>query len=345
MSRELTTQALNAGLRGALMPQTFDQVMRFANTMSSSQFVPQAFRGRSGDIVAAITYGADLGLSPMQALQNIAIVNGRPAIYGDGLLAVCQSHPNWGGKKEWLEGEGDKLTAHCTVSRKGEPDAHVTFSVADAKKANLWGKSGPWTQYPQRMLAMRARGFALRDQFADALRGIILAEEAQDTPIGPDRARDVTPRSAIPDPADTVEVVDQYGASVYLDPIEVPAWATAHAKECTDDELDELYSVNSGNAAVRDAIEAEVKARKAAFSDQPPADTADTAATEPALTEAEKRAKGREFYKQAKEALAAKDYPAAVKCKLKALPYLDNKGIAAFDALLNEAPVETSEAA
>ena len=58
----------------------------------------------------------------------------------------------------------------------------------DAKTAKLWmkesytGKDTPWITSPKRMLAMRARGFGLRDKFADALRGMILAEEAMDIP-------------------------------------------------------------------------------------------------------------------------------------------------------------------
>jgi hypothetical protein len=75
------------------------------------------------------------------------------------------------------------MTAVCQTSRKGK-DANVVgrFSVADAKRAGLWGKSGPWTQYPRRMLQLRARGFALRDAFPDVLKGLVTAEEAQDYP-------------------------------------------------------------------------------------------------------------------------------------------------------------------
>jgi hypothetical protein len=67
------------------------------------------------------------------------------------------------------------------VKRKGEPDVHSSFSVSDAKRAGLWGKQGPWSQYPKRMLQLRARAFALRDAFPDALRGLASAEEEQDT--------------------------------------------------------------------------------------------------------------------------------------------------------------------
>jgi hypothetical protein len=86
-----------------------------------------------------------------------------------------------------MEGEGDNLTAVCEAKRQGYPaPTTVRFSVADAKKAGLWGKSGPWTQYPSRMLQLRARGFALRNAFADALRGLVTAEEAQDYPTQPE---------------------------------------------------------------------------------------------------------------------------------------------------------------
>jgi hypothetical protein len=67
---------------------------------------------------------------------------------------------------------------------QGQEASGAKFSVADAKKASLWGKAGPWQSYPDRMLQMRARGFGLRDKFADALRGLSIAEEAMD--IAPD---------------------------------------------------------------------------------------------------------------------------------------------------------------
>jgi hypothetical protein len=63
--------------------------------------------------------------------------------------------------------------------------------VADAKAAKLWGKSGPWTDYPRRMLKFRARGFVLRDVFGDVLKGLRTAEEVRDYP----EERNITPLS------------------------------------------------------------------------------------------------------------------------------------------------------
>ena len=114
----------------------------------------------------------------MQAVQNIAVINGKPSIYGDAMLAVCQQSPNW----EWMREEylEDVNGYECTVKRRGADEHSVTFTEADAKQAGLWAGSDPWRKYAKRMLQMRARGFALRDTFADCLKGIISAEEAGD---------------------------------------------------------------------------------------------------------------------------------------------------------------------
>jgi CBS domain-containing protein len=192
------------GLRDAMMPKSFGEVLRFAELVQHGAFVPKEFRGKPGEIVAAVTYGAEIGLTPMQSLQCIGVINGKPVVYGDGPLAVCQGHPAWNGMEERIEGAGEQRRAVCVVRRKGDSDARYSFSVADARKAGLLSKPGPWAQYPDRMLQMRARGFALRDQFADALRGIITEHEARDYPTGPDTARDVTPRGPIADPAEVL---------------------------------------------------------------------------------------------------------------------------------------------
>lgn len=182
MTTEISTQRAATGLALA----TFDDAFRFAKMVSQSEFAPKDFKGKPESCLLAIQHGSEVGLSPMQSLQSIAVINGRPTIWGDAALALVQSSPVCEYVREYLEGDGDNLTAVCEAKRQGYPSPSVSrFSVADAKKAGLWGKSGPWTQYPQRMLTLRARGFALRNAFADALRGLITAEEARDYPTQP----------------------------------------------------------------------------------------------------------------------------------------------------------------
>ena len=179
MTTEISTQRASTGL--AL--QSFDDAFRFAKMVAASEFAPKDFKGKPESCLLAIQHGSEVGLSPMQSLQSIAVINGRPTIWGDAALALVQSSPVCEYVREYTEGEGDNLTAVCEAKRRGYPAPTVVrFSVADAKKAGLWGKSGPWQSYGSRMLSLRARGFALRNAFADALRGLITAEEAQDYP-------------------------------------------------------------------------------------------------------------------------------------------------------------------
>lgn len=196
MSTELSTNTTPA--RGLALA-TFDDAFRFASMVAKSDFAPKDFKGKPESCLLAIQHGSEVGLSPMQSLQSIAVINGRPTIWGDAALALVQSSAACEYVREYTEGEGDGLVAVCEAKRRGYPAPTVVrFSMADAKRAGLAGKSGPWTQYPGRMLTLRARGFALRNAFADCLRGLVTAEEAQDytvavTPPEPVVVREETP--------------------------------------------------------------------------------------------------------------------------------------------------------
>lgn len=180
MSTEISTRA-----SGGLALATFDDAFRFAKMVSQSDFAPKDFRGKPESCLLAIQHGSEVGLSPMQSLQSIACINGRPSVWGDAALALVIGSPVCEYVRETVDGEGDAMVATCEAKRRGYEKASVVrFGVADAKKASLWGKAGPWTQYSRRMLQMRARGFALRDAFPDVLRGLVTAEEAQDYPQG-----------------------------------------------------------------------------------------------------------------------------------------------------------------
>ena len=159
-----------------LSPQNFDQALTFSKYLAGSDMVPKDFKGKPENCLIAMQWGAELGMKPLQAIQNIAVINGRPAMWGDAVIALVRSSPLC----EYVQESDDGNTATCRVKRKGEPEQVRTFSADDARAAGLSGKQGPWTQYPKRMRQMRARAFALRDVFPDVLRGMPIAEELQD---------------------------------------------------------------------------------------------------------------------------------------------------------------------
>lgn len=187
--------AANIGF--GLSARNWDEGLRIARTLANSSLVPKAYQGKPEDVVVAMQYGAEIGLPPMASLQSVAVINGKPGVYGDGFLGVIMSKPAYLKHVEYYEladgtrvkslrkqdYEHDDTKAVSMFWRKGNPEPFVgEFSIDDAKRAKLWTKEGPWTNYPARQLKWRARGFAGRDGFAAELRGVKMAEELLDTP-------------------------------------------------------------------------------------------------------------------------------------------------------------------
>ena len=168
-----------------LTPTTLQEAMQIADILAGSDIVPKDYQRKPGNILVAMQWGAEIGLQPLQAMQNIAVINGRPSIWGDAMLALVRGSGLLDSINEEISADGSIAT--CTVKRKNEDPVVSTFTMEDAKKAGLSGKQGPWTQYPKRMLKLRARAYALRDVFPDVLKGMAIAEEEKDKEI------DITP--------------------------------------------------------------------------------------------------------------------------------------------------------
>lgn len=175
MSKELSTNIYE--------PSTFEEANKLALTLSESSIVPADFRNQPGNVLIAMQMGHDVGLSPTQALQSIAVINGRPSIWGDAIPAIIKNHPAYEWMKETYDEE--KYIATCEMKRKGEKTTTIqSFSWNDAVVAGLVDKKGSlYKKYPKRMLQMRARSWAARDCFPDALKGLSVAEEMQDAEL------------------------------------------------------------------------------------------------------------------------------------------------------------------
>lgn len=166
----------------AIVPRDIEQTFRLAQAIAAANMAPKAYERDANRIMVGIMHGMEVGLTPMAALQSIAVVNGMPTIWGDGMLAVVRASGLCEWIEETIEGKGDARVAVCRAKRKGEPKPiERRFSWQQAILAGLAGKPGPWTQHPDRMLQFRARSYTLRDGFADVLRGLASAEEARDS--------------------------------------------------------------------------------------------------------------------------------------------------------------------
>jgi hypothetical protein len=153
--------------------------MDYLTTFCKTKFCPDAYINKPEEAFIACSVGRIFGLGAFASLQNIAVINKRPCIWGDALKGIvigqCVEF-----REEFDE---ETFTAKCTIVRKGFENCPTVYSFSwnDAEQAGLT-KKGVWTQYPKRMIQMRARGFAIRDAFADFLAGIITTEEAMDYP-------------------------------------------------------------------------------------------------------------------------------------------------------------------
>lgn len=176
----------------AIVPDNLEDAFRIANAVAKAGMAPPGL-DTAEKCMVAIMHGMEVGLTPMAALQSIAVINNRPTIWGDGALALVRAS----GILEWIEETAEDTVAICRVKRRGDPTViERRFSDQDAADAGLLKKTGPWQQYRGRMRQMRARSWALRDGFADVLRGLSIAEEVQDAPM-----RDVTPSSPMLPPS------------------------------------------------------------------------------------------------------------------------------------------------
>lgn len=187
--------ALSAGGEiAAVVPRTLEEAFRMAQMIVGAGLAPDSYDTNGSPdpqkIVIGILTALEIGVPPLTGLKGIAIINKRPCIWGDLAIALVQSKNLLAKMEHHYTGTDgqDDFTCHVVMHRRGQEspyDAH--FSIADAKRAQLWGnhKKRPWIEYPKRMLFNRARAFALRDGFADCLSGLAIAEEARDLPEAP----------------------------------------------------------------------------------------------------------------------------------------------------------------
>lgn len=177
---------IQVGPMGARM-QNMADYWTMAKAIVSAGAAPKG--SDTASVFISLQAGAEVGLPPIQSVKFIRPINNIPTIWGDAPMALCLRTGKMAAHRTGFDGEpfNDDYTAWFEVERRGvEGVTRREFSVTDAKKAGLWAKQGPWQQYPKRMLFVRARAFALRDAFPDALGGLSIGEEMDDVEDGND---------------------------------------------------------------------------------------------------------------------------------------------------------------
>lgn len=183
---------------GYLEPRTFEpigradtdswttivaDVIRFAEIVNDTEFVPKGLRGSMPATAAAMLYGREVGLPPMTALSSTHVVEGRPAISAEAMRALVFAAGH--------EIAFDVTTgAECTMrGRRRGTDAwtSVTWSLSMARAAGLLTKQN-WAKYPRAMLVARATAELCRLVFPDVIHGFAAVEESDEAAGSPETA-------------------------------------------------------------------------------------------------------------------------------------------------------------
>ena len=301
ISEKMNSGMKKGGVIKGFVPETFEDIQRCAalavnagrfHVLNEDKTLNE--KASLANATLAIMQGMEVGMPVVMAIQLIAVINGRCVIHSEAIPALIWRAGHT--LNEWIEGEGDGRVAWCEVTREDNGEIiKRSFSVKDAKTANLWdpndknqwGKpnKSTWHCYPERMLQMRARGFAVRDGVPDVLTGLYIREEMDDV-VGHDqdealpapREEVILPpfevKPAAPAPAQIEDRTAQNAAEeVALPPIE-----THDTREAVETEV-----------AKREKLRAQIDADRAAVAERVAMPEPD-APVEPA---AEKRGRGR----------------------------------------------------
>lgn len=186
---------------------SLEELYRFSVAVQKSAMAPKSLRTPE-QVMVAIQTGMEAGLGPINALRSVYVINGMPAWRGEAALGLIRNSGRCDYWKHGVDGEGEEMCAWVETKRNGETTVHRgTFSVADAKRAKLWGKAGPWSEHPGRMLKWRAIGHAASEMYGDVLMGLSIGENEYHA----DRSStvvDTTPPDG-PDPLLVAEIVEE----------------------------------------------------------------------------------------------------------------------------------------
>lgn len=143
--------------------------MQLAQSLAKSQLIPKALRGKPEDILVTILSGHELGLSPMQSLRGIYVIDGKPCMYADLIVGLVKRSPAC---KYFQLTESTTERATYTTHREGEPEpTSMTYTLDDATKAGLL-RNQTWKSHPAAMLRARCSAALSRAVYPDVAQGL-----------------------------------------------------------------------------------------------------------------------------------------------------------------------------
>ena len=180
--RETSLPAVEAGFNTL---QGFELMQRAAKLLSSSSLVPQEYRGNLANCVIALNMAHRVGADPLQVMQNLYVVHGRPGWSSQFLIATFNQSGKFSALRyEWKGAEGKDdwgCRAYAVEKATGETLRGAWVDIALAKSEGWYAKNGSkWKSMPQQMLMYRAASWFVRAYAPELSMGLQTVEEVRD---------------------------------------------------------------------------------------------------------------------------------------------------------------------
>lgn len=190
-------------------PRDLPSAITLARLISASPLCPPALRGREADVLLVMMTGAEMGLTTMQALRNLHVINGRIGMSAAMIRSRCQSHPDC----ELFEvAEADSTHAAIEVKKRGWSERRlVPWTIEEAERAELVQPDSLWKRWPQEMCVARATTRAATMFFPEVTSGIFAEEDLKTMPP-PEPEPAAVEVSRPPDPA-RLSALDAFAAA------------------------------------------------------------------------------------------------------------------------------------
>lgn len=141
-------------------------------------------------VLALMAVAQAEGLHPATAARDFHIIQGRPALKADAMLARFQSA---GGTVEWKEYTDEKVTGLFSHPNGGS--LAVTWTIEQAHRIGLVKPGSGWQKFPRAMLRSRCISEGIRSVYPGSVTGFYSPEEVQD--FEPKQIKDITPAEVI----------------------------------------------------------------------------------------------------------------------------------------------------
>lgn len=254
----------------AVVPRSIEETASLAERLSQSSLLPAAMRGKMPDVLVTIMAGAEMGLPPMASLRAFHVLDGKPILSSDGMVAIIQGS----GKCAYFDRveESDTFVTYETHRVGAKSPRRCTWTIEMAKRAGLHLKDN-WRLYPRAMLASRAKSELARDVYSDVLMGCYTDDEIEGS--GGLANSTTPPPPQQPQPSKSLEIED---AEVIAD--NVPEIAAIDAAKTPQELMGMLKQLQALTGDVKKLARERYAAKLKTFEAPEPEQTTATEANE-----------------------------------------------------------------